>query len=98
LAVVILAAGQGTRVKSKPPKVLHPVAGEPMVKYVMEVATLLQPDKLVLVVGDGATQVRQALGEDPLYVEQPQQLGTGHALLQAHDVAGGQHRRGDGDL
>jgi bifunctional UDP-N-acetylglucosamine pyrophosphorylase/glucosamine-1-phosphate N-acetyltransferase len=86
LAVVILAAGQGRRVKSKLPKALHPVAGEPMVKYVLEAATSLQPDRLVLVVGDGAPQVRQALGEAPLYVEQSQQLGTGHALLQARDV------------
>ncbi|MFQ6058742.1 MAG: bifunctional UDP-N-acetylglucosamine diphosphorylase/glucosamine-1-phosphate N-acetyltransferase GlmU [Anaerolineae bacterium] len=83
LAVVILAAGQGTRMKSKRPKVLHPVAGEPMAKYVLEAAVPLQPARLVLVIGDGAAQVRQALGEDLSYVEQPQQLGTGHALLQA---------------
>lgn len=86
LAVVILAAGQGMRMKSKLPKVLHPLAGEPMVKYVLEAATPLQPERLVLVIGDGATQVRQALGEDLLYVEQPHQLGTGHALLQTRDV------------
>ncbi|HID88014.1 MAG TPA: UDP-N-acetylglucosamine diphosphorylase/glucosamine-1-phosphate N-acetyltransferase [Anaerolineae bacterium] len=86
LAIVILAAGQGTRMKSKRPKVLHPVAGEPMAKYVLEAVTPLQPDRLVLVVGEGATQIRQALGEDLLYVEQPQQLGTGHALLQTREV------------
>lgn len=88
LAVVILAAGQGTRMKSKRPKVLHPVAGEPMAKYVLDAATPLQPQRLVLVVGNDASQVRHTLGEEILYVEQPQQLGTGHALLQARDAVG----------
>lgn len=83
LAVVILAAGQGTRMKSKLPKVLHPIAGQPMVKYILNVVAALGDEKPVLVVGYGADLVRQALGDVATYVVQEQQLGTGHAVLQA---------------
>ncbi|MEM4723927.1 MAG: bifunctional UDP-N-acetylglucosamine diphosphorylase/glucosamine-1-phosphate N-acetyltransferase GlmU [Candidatus Hadarchaeum sp.] len=82
LAVVILAAGQGTRMKSKLPKVLHPIAGQPMVKYVLDAVTALGVKKPVLVVGYGADLIRQALGDAVTYVFQEQQLGTGHAVLQ----------------
>ena len=90
LSIVILAAGQGTRMKSQFPKVLHPLAGRPMVKYVLDVATQLEPTGLALVIGYGAQQLRQALGDEVLYVEQPEQLGTGHAVLQARELLAGQ--------
>jgi bifunctional UDP-N-acetylglucosamine pyrophosphorylase/glucosamine-1-phosphate N-acetyltransferase len=89
LSIVILAAGQGTRMKSQLPKVLHPLAGRPMVKYVLDVATQLEPTSLALVVGYGAQQLRQALGDRILYVEQLEQLGTGHAVLQARELLAG---------
>jgi len=87
LSIVILAADQGTRMKSQLPKVLHPLAGRPMVKYVLDVATQLEPTSMALVVGYGAQQLRQALGDEILYVEQ---LGTGHAVLQARELLAGQ--------
>jgi len=86
LSIVILAAGQGTRMKSQLPKVLHPLAGRPMVKYVLDVATQLEPTGLALVVGYGAQQLRQVLGDEFLYVEQ---VGTGHAVLQARELLAG---------
>jgi bifunctional UDP-N-acetylglucosamine pyrophosphorylase/glucosamine-1-phosphate N-acetyltransferase len=89
-SIVILAAGQGTRMKSQLPKVLHPLAGRPMVKYVLDVATQLGPISLALVVGYGAQQLRQVLGDEILYVEQLEQLGTGHAVLQARELVAGQ--------
>jgi bifunctional UDP-N-acetylglucosamine pyrophosphorylase/glucosamine-1-phosphate N-acetyltransferase len=89
VSIVILAAGQGTRMKSQLPKVLHPLAGRPMVKYVLDVATQLEPTSLALVVGYGAQQLRQALGDEILYVEQSEQLGTGHAVLQARELLAG---------
>ncbi|MGC8786513.1 MAG: bifunctional UDP-N-acetylglucosamine diphosphorylase/glucosamine-1-phosphate N-acetyltransferase GlmU [Anaerolineae bacterium] len=85
LAVVILAAGQGTRMKSKLPKVLHPIAGQPMVKYVLDAVAALGEEKPVLVVGYGADLVRQALDDAVTYILQEQQLGTGHAVLQARE-------------
>ncbi|MBC7232744.1 MAG: bifunctional UDP-N-acetylglucosamine diphosphorylase/glucosamine-1-phosphate N-acetyltransferase GlmU [Chloroflexi bacterium] len=85
LAVVILAAGQGTRMKSKLPKVLHPIAGQPMVKYVLNAVMGLGEEKPVLVVGYGADLVRQTLGDAVTYVFQEQQLGTGHAVLQTRE-------------
>jgi bifunctional UDP-N-acetylglucosamine pyrophosphorylase/glucosamine-1-phosphate N-acetyltransferase len=90
LSIVILAAGQGTRMKSQFPKVLHPLAGRPMVKYVLDVATQLEPTGLALVIGYGAQQLRQALGDEVSYVDQPEQLGTGHAVLQARELLAGQ--------
>ncbi len=90
LSVIILAAGQGTRMKSQLPKVLHPLAGRPMVQYVLDVATQLAPTILALVVGYGAQQLRQTLGDGILYVEQLEQLGTGHAVLQARELVAGQ--------
>ena len=89
LSIVILAAGQGTRMKSKTPKVLHPLAGQPMVQYVINAASQLSSERPVLVVGHGAEQVRQALGDRVTYVEQKEQLGTGHALLQARPLLEG---------
>ncbi len=85
LAVVILAAGQGTRMHSRLPKVLHPVAGRPMVEYALDTASALGTDKPVLVVGYQSDQVRAVVGERAQFVEQSQPLGTGHAVMQARD-------------
>ncbi len=86
LAVVILAAGQGTRIKSDLPKVLHPLAGRPLVIYAVETAQALTDVRPVLVVGRGADAVRETVGDRAVFVEQAEQLGTGHAVLQARDV------------
>jgi bifunctional UDP-N-acetylglucosamine pyrophosphorylase/glucosamine-1-phosphate N-acetyltransferase len=87
--VVVLAAGQGIRMKSDLPKVMHPLAGRPMVRYVMDAARALEPTNLAVVVGYGADLVRQALGEEVRYVTQAEQLGTGHAVQQARDAIAG---------
>jgi bifunctional UDP-N-acetylglucosamine pyrophosphorylase/glucosamine-1-phosphate N-acetyltransferase len=89
LSIVILAAGQSTRMKSELPKVLHPLAGKPMVQYSVETAAELTSKKPLLVVGHGADQVRRAVGDRVIYVEQGEQLGTGHALLQARPLLEG---------
>ena len=89
LAAVILAAGQGTRMKSNLPKVLHPVAGKPMIQYAVEAAHALGSDNTVMVVGHGADEVRAAAGEGVQFVEQREQRGTGHAVLQARDLLTG---------
>ena len=82
--VVILAAGQGTRMKSALPKVLHPLAGKPLLAHVVDTARTLNAGQLCIVHGHGAEQVRQAVqGNDLKYVLQAEQKGTGHALLQA---------------
>ena len=80
---VILAAGQGKRMKSSLPKVLHPLAGQPMINYVLDAASQVCPGRKIVVIGNGADQVRKTLeSEDLEYVLQKEQLGTGHALLQ----------------
>ena len=84
LDIVILAAGQGTRMRSALPKVLHPVAGQSMLGHVVSTARALQPRSIQVVIGHGAEQVRQRLvGDDLNYVVQAEQLGTGHAVAQA---------------
>jgi len=83
LDIVILAAGQGTRMNSSLPKVLHPIAGKPMLQHVIDAARVFDDAKIHVVVGHGADQVRQAIVGDIHWVEQAQQLGTGHAVLQA---------------
>lgn len=89
LAVIVLAAGQGKRMKSDLPKVLHPLAGRPMIHYVLETARALQPERLVLVIGHQAERVRAALdGRGVTFVEQAERMGTGHAVLQAQAAAG----------
>jgi bifunctional UDP-N-acetylglucosamine pyrophosphorylase/glucosamine-1-phosphate N-acetyltransferase len=93
LAVAILAAGQGTRMKSSRPKVLHPLMGRPMIDYVVELATDLSASKPVLVVGHGMELVREHLGDAVTYVEQAEQLGTGHAVLQAQPALEGRCRQ-----
>ncbi len=91
LAVVILAAGQGTRMRSERPKVLHAVAGKPMVCYSVEVAQALGEGKPVLVIGPQSDQVRAAVGASAEFVEQPEQKGTGHAVLHARDLLQGRY-------
>ena len=87
--VVILAAGQGTRMRSALPKVLHPVAGRPMLAHVIELARSLEPARICVVVGHGADAVRAALdAPDISWVEQAQRLGTGHAVSQALPALG----------
>jgi bifunctional UDP-N-acetylglucosamine pyrophosphorylase/glucosamine-1-phosphate N-acetyltransferase len=89
LAVIILAAGEGKRMKSNLPKVLHPLAGKPIAQHVLDTAHALNPARLVVVVGQGAEQVRRALEGDLTFVEQRERRGTGHAVLQARPVLGG---------
>ncbi len=89
LSIIILAAGQGTRMKSALPKVLHPLAGRPMVCFVLDAARALEPVCLAVVVGYGAEQVRRAVGDDLLWVTQAEQLGTGHAVRQAEAAVAG---------
>ncbi|UQP00112.1 bifunctional UDP-N-acetylglucosamine diphosphorylase/glucosamine-1-phosphate N-acetyltransferase GlmU [Burkholderia multivorans] len=82
--IVILAAGTGKRMRSALPKVLHPVAGRPLLSHVIATARTLQPSRLVVVVGHGAEQVRAAIAApDIQFAVQAEQLGTGHAVRQA---------------
>lgn len=83
LGVAILAAGQGTRLKSDLNKVLHPVGGVPMVFWSVDNARTLGADPLVLVIGRDGESVRSVVGDRAEYVVQAERLGTGHALLQA---------------
>jgi bifunctional UDP-N-acetylglucosamine pyrophosphorylase/glucosamine-1-phosphate N-acetyltransferase len=85
LHIVILSAGKGTRMKSALPKVLHPLAGRPIIEHVLQTASSLRAASTTVVVGHGAEQVRAALAARPglQFVVQSPQLGTGHALLQA---------------
>lgn len=84
LQVVILAAGQGTRMKSRLPKVLHTLAGKALLEYVVENALALQAHSIQVVVGHGAEVVKERLAHHPLnWVQQTEQLGTGHAVAQA---------------
>ena len=86
VAAVILAAGQGTRMKSKRAKILHPVAGKPMVEYSVDAAAFAGASQTVLVIGHQGDQVRAELGERVIYVEQPQPRGTGDAVKYAAPV------------
>lgn len=82
--VVILAAGQGSRMKSALPKVMHRLAGKPMLQHVIDRARQLEPEALHLVIGHGGEQVEQAMsGQAVNLVWQHEQLGTGHAVAQA---------------
>jgi bifunctional UDP-N-acetylglucosamine pyrophosphorylase/glucosamine-1-phosphate N-acetyltransferase len=90
VAAVLLAAGQGTRMKSSLPKVLHPLAGRPMAMHALEAVTQVSQAKPVVVVGYGAQSVMQALGDAAAYVLQEPQLGTGHAVQQAEALVAGQ--------
>ena len=89
IAAVILAAGQGTRMKSDLPKMLHRVAGRPLVAWSLHHAQALGIDPIVLVVGNGADAVRETIGDQVGYATQAQRLGTGHATLQAKELLQG---------
>ena len=84
LQVVVLAAGQGKRMYSALPKVLHPLAGKPLLSHVLDAARALKPARLCVVVGHGADTVRSRIPDsDVRWALQERQLGTGHAVLQA---------------
>ena len=90
LAAVILAAGKSKRLRSKIPKVLHPIAGQPLICYPVEAVAPLGVARLVVVIGPESQGVRQVLGDAVEYAEQSEQLGTGHALRQARPLLEGQ--------
>jgi bifunctional UDP-N-acetylglucosamine pyrophosphorylase / glucosamine-1-phosphate N-acetyltransferase len=86
-SVIILAAGQGTRMKSKLPKVLHEAAGRPLVEHVVRAVVPLKPVKTVIVIGHGAEQVKTRMQHHEVeFVLQEKQLGTGHALMQTESA------------
>jgi bifunctional UDP-N-acetylglucosamine pyrophosphorylase / glucosamine-1-phosphate N-acetyltransferase len=85
---IVLAAGQGTRMKSDLYKVLHPVCGKPMVAHVIDNIKKLEAKRIVTIVGHGAEQVEQTLGAKSEYVLQEEQLGTAHAVGQAESALG----------
>lgn len=87
LTVVILAAGEGKRMRSRQPKVLHPLCGRPLIAYPLRTARVLA-DRIVLVVGLDADGVRAAAGPDVRIVEQRERLGTGHAVLETRPACG----------
>ncbi len=89
LAAVVLAAGKSTRMKSKTVKVLHPIAGVPIIRYVLSTVAAVEPSRVVVVVGHGASDVKKVVGAGPLFVEQKELLGTGHAVLQARSALDG---------
>jgi bifunctional UDP-N-acetylglucosamine pyrophosphorylase/glucosamine-1-phosphate N-acetyltransferase len=84
LSIIILAAGQGTRMRSALPKVLHPLGGLPLLQHVIRTAQTLNPGHIAVVYGHGGEQVKEALAHEPVeWILQDQQLGTGHAVDQA---------------
>lgn len=86
LSVVILAAGKGTRMKSSKPKVLHKLANKPLVEHVYDAAKGLGAEEVVVIYGHGGELVKQSCAHfDAKWVEQEEQLGTGHAVMQAFD-------------
>jgi bifunctional UDP-N-acetylglucosamine pyrophosphorylase/glucosamine-1-phosphate N-acetyltransferase len=93
LAAVVLAAGKGKRLKSDLPKVLHPVAGRPAIWHVLQAARAARPDRIVIVVGSGKERVTAVVRDfgirpEPLFVEQRELLGTGHAVMAAEEAVG----------
>lgn len=89
ITAVLLAAGQGTRMKSSLPKVLHPVAGKPMLWHALRAIEKATTEKPVVVVGHGSDEVKAYLGESAQTVQQEPQLGTGHAVMQAESMLRG---------
>ncbi len=86
---IILAAGEGKRMKSALPKVLHKAAGKPLAGWVLEAALEATGEKPVLVVGVGAEQIKEHFGESAAYAVQQEQLGTGHAVMAAREYLAG---------
>lgn len=89
VTAVLLAAGQGTRMKSDLPKVLHPLAGKPMLWHTLKALSQATTEKPVVIVGHGADQVMEFVGETADCILQEPQLGTGHAAMQAESVLKG---------
>jgi bifunctional UDP-N-acetylglucosamine pyrophosphorylase/glucosamine-1-phosphate N-acetyltransferase len=85
LTTVILAAGEGKRMRSRTPKMLHRMCGRPLIAYPLRLARTLS-DRVVMVIGPGADDVRAAIGQDVAIAEQLERLGTGHAVLQARSA------------
>ena len=84
LGVIVLAAGQGTRMRSDLPKVLHRIAGRALLEHVLDAVAQLQPDRVCVVYGHGGDRVREQMGGRQVeWVEQPEQQGTGHAVALA---------------
>lgn len=83
---IVLAAGQGTRMKSKLYKVLHPILGKPMISYVLHALKPSSVDTMVTIVGHGAEEVMSQIGDKSRFVVQEEQLGTAHAVLQAEPL------------
>ncbi len=93
LAAVVLAAGKGKRLKSSTPKVLHPVCGRPVLWWTLQGVRAARPSRIVIVVHHGADEVRDAvrswgIAPEPVFVEQGEALGTGHAVLVAEKAIG----------
>lgn len=89
VAAIVLAAGKGTRMKSDKHKVLHPVAGRPMLEHLLASLAVLEPQRTVVIVGDGRDQLEAALGGRAELAVQDPQLGTGHAVQQAQGALSG---------
>ena len=87
--IIILAAGKGTRMKSTLYKVLHPVAGKAMVEHIIDQVEKTNPKEIVTIVGHGAEAIKSQLGARSNYALQAEQLGTGHAVMQAKDLLEG---------
>lgn len=85
LKTLILAAGKGTRMKSELPKVIHKVNGIPMISKIIKVLNGLEPEENILILGHKKEQVLKVVGEEADYVVQTEQLGTGHAVIQAKE-------------
>lgn len=85
LKVIILAGGQGSRMQSKIPKVLHKIIDKPMINYVIEASNDIQASDIMVIVGYQSAMVKSIIGADVKYSYQKEQLGTGHAVMQALD-------------
>ncbi|MFZ5924119.1 MAG: NTP transferase domain-containing protein, partial [Bacillota bacterium] len=85
-AAVVLAAGLGTRMKSRLPKVMHEICGKPMIAYVLDAVEAAGSAPVLVVVGYRADLVQKAVGERGRCVVQAEQLGTGHAVMQVEDA------------
>ncbi len=90
LSTIILAAGQGTRMNSTLPKVLHPLNGKPLVKYSIDLATAAGSQRTVVVIGNGAEQVRNTIGDGVEFAIQQQRLGTANAVQAAESLLAGE--------
>ena len=83
LAAVVMAAGKGTRMKSKLPKVMHPLAGKPLIEHVLEMARSLEIEQLNVILGHEREVIAERISEQAEIIVQEEQLGTGHAVMQA---------------